>query len=166
MFHLFLPCWVPRPGRGRGTECVIANLSFISFGCFCVTWRVPFSQLICTSWKYSNYPANASDPAREDERAVKAHLSFMCPGELFTDLIQTQIKGPKELKLKIRSLCKNPIFPPPSSDLKNKKKITPKQMSQQRQKSPTGALVVLLWTLLSHLMDSIAYSEVFKLLKA
>lgn len=156
MFCLFLPCWFPRPGRGRGAECVIANLSFISFSRFCVTlWRVPFSRLISrTPWKYSNYPEKASDLAREAERAVKAHLSFTGPGEWFTDLIRTQIKGPKELKLKIRSLCKNPTFPPRGSDLKNTK-ITPKQVSQQQQKSPTPALVVLRQTLPSHLTDTI-----------
>lgn len=91
ILSLCFPCWLPRPGRGRGAECVIANLPFISSGCFCVTTlHVPFSQLIsCTSWKYSNYTESASDLARDDERAVKVHLSSKCPGELFADLLQT-----------------------------------------------------------------------------
>lgn len=125
------PCWLPRPHSGKGAECVIANLSFISFGCFCVTaLPVPFSRLIsCPSWKYSNYPEGASALERNDERAVKVYLSFKHPGELFTNLIQTQIKGLKS-KIKTWSLCKNPTFLPRSTDLKN----TPQHPPPRHQK--------------------------------
>lgn len=102
---------LPRPGRGRGAECVIANRSFISFGCFSVTTlRVPFSQLISrTSWKYSSYTESASALERDDGRAIKVYLFSKHPGELFTHLIQTQIRGLKS-KRKIWSLCQNPTF--------------------------------------------------------
>ena len=102
---------LPRPGRGRGAECVIANRSFISFGCFCVTTlRGPFSQLIShTSWKHSSYTDSASALERDDERAIKVYLFAKHPRELFTNLIQTQIKGLKS-KRKTWSLCQNPTF--------------------------------------------------------
>lgn len=85
IFSLCFPCWLPRPGRGRGTEYVIANLSFISSGSFCATpLRVPFSQLIsCTPWMFINYTKNALDLARDDERAIKVHLPSTHPVKLF-----------------------------------------------------------------------------------
>lgn len=71
---------------------------------------MPFGQLISqTSWKYNNYTERASALERDDEKAVKVHLVSKYPGELFTNLVQTQIKDLKS-KMKTWSLCKNTTF--------------------------------------------------------